>query len=413
MGRSDPGFGQNRILGMKVLLLPFFLAASVHSVAITQTRLNDRHEWILAALKNNVVKDIEANFENTKAAVDFTNKTAAKIIDHFNTKNKETDANVKDNLKKLAQKLSDKFSEVDNAAEKNLENVEIACQENMKNLAAQVKTSLTTMAEEVSAKFKSQKDILTTSASTCAFMKRYGDKGTARGVVSPWDNVPLDSVWVKGEQVTGALDQTTGEFTAPVDGVYQASFTVTLDVDTRDRHTHRYARVPKFFFHTAGVGGQGAHEEAIIVATVGHNEVNNRSDLNYVPAARTLLLNLKKDVKLTVRQNVKKPEVAHLLSFCVHLVQQDVGSMKLNTKVGEPKISIEPEKAQIGNVTALQFEQTEVDHTKTAENPKLPKLTLTPLLSNAKDGILNKKKDNGLYDPRHLMLDINTDYYED
>ena len=163
----------------------------MHSVAITQTRLNDRHEWILAALKNNVVKDIEANFDNTKAAVDFTRESADEIINYFTTKNEETDTNVKDNLEKLATKLSEKFTEVDKAAEKNLKNVEKACQDTLGKLANQVKTSLTTMAADVSAKFKSQKDILTTSASTCAFMKRYGDKGTARGVVSPWDNVPL------------------------------------------------------------------------------------------------------------------------------------------------------------------------------------------------------------------------------
>ena len=149
------------------------------------------------------------------------------------------------------------------------------------------------------------------------------------------------------------------------------------------------------------------------MATVGHNEVNNRSDLNYVPAARTLLLNLKKDVILTVRQNVKRPEVAHLLSFCVHLVQQDVGSMKLNTKVDEPKIAIEPEEVEIDRVDALEFEQTPVDHIAVA--PVLEAKAPKSLLSGTDKGILNKnrQKDNGLYDPRHLMLDINTDYYED
>ena len=150
------------------------------------------------------------------------------------------------------------------------------------------------------------------------------------------------------------------------------------------------------------------------MATVGHNEVNNRSDLNYVPAARTLLLNLKKDVILTVRQNVKRPEVAHLLSFCVHLVQQDVGSMKWKTAVEASGIAIESEKATIEKVLPLKFDRTEVDHTNTVEKPKLAEPTLAPLLSNAKNGILYKKKDsNGMYDPRHLMLDINTDYYED
>lgn len=67
--------------------------------------------------------------------------------------------------------------------------------------------------------------------------------------------------------VANSLDLGSGEFRAPVAGLYQASFSVTLDTDIRHDIHDVNNTVPKFVFHTGGVNKSSVfHRQGLLAS---------------------------------------------------------------------------------------------------------------------------------------------------
>lgn len=153
----------------------------------------------------------------------------------------------------------------------------------------------------------------------------------------------------------------------------------------------------------------------MIVATVGVNEGNPNSNKNFIPAMAGLVVELQVGDRLTVRQNSNRPEAAHNLAFCVHLVHQ-IPPPALTHPPRLPS-SLSLEKPSLASTPlrspAPAFTAGPVAHPAPA--PTIPAPSLPSPRSSGADSVIKAGRGpgaHGYHEARTGIFDLNTDYTE-
>ena len=127
-----------------------------------------------------------------------------------------------------------------------------------------------------------------------------------------------------------------GEFTAPVSGTYEISFTAIIDT-LRDT-TYELAPA-KFVFWQQRDGTAYPLPYTTLTASA----LNGQRGGDKVPASRSVLLDLQKDDRVAVYQVKARAETTYNLTFCAHLIRPKAPTAPWTplTPMAAPELKVE------------------------------------------------------------------------
>merc|ERR1719350_403656 len=272
------------------------------------------HEDIVKITKfvrDSLAKDVQGNREFAKENNNKTEVIAKAIIQHVNELNNMTTNKLEETLRKLQTAIEKNMELIVNQTAENHNALDTRSKNNEENILKETKAHFEALETNITARLAQHEKMLDTHVAICA---QTGQSHIA-GTVKYEDIFPdTPSIIVEGENkiTSEVLDVSRGEFTAPVSGTYEISFTAIIDTlrDTTDE-----LAPAKFVFLQKRDGTEYPLPYTTLTASAG------RRGGDKVPASRSVLLDLQKDDRVAVKQVKARAEISYRLTFCAHLIR--------------------------------------------------------------------------------------------
>merc|ERR1719350_1237057 len=272
------------------------------------------HEDIVKITKfvrDSLAKDVQGNREFAKENNNKTEVIAKAIIQHVNELNNMTTNKLEETLRKLQTAIEKNMELIVNQTAENHNALDTRSKNNEENILKETKAHFEALETNITARLAQHEKMLDTHVAICA---QTGQSHIA-GKVKYEDIFPdTPSIIVEGENkiTSEVLDVSRGEFTAPVSGTYEISFTAIIDTlrDTTDE-----LAPAKFVFLQKRDGTEYPLPYTTLTASAG------RRGGDKVPASRSVLLDLQKDDRVAVKQVKARAEISYRLTFCAHLIR--------------------------------------------------------------------------------------------
>jgi len=297
---------------------------------------NDKnHEDIVKITKfvrDSLALDVRTNREFAEENNNKTEVIAKAIIQHVNELNNMTTNKLEETLRKLQTAIEKNMELIVNQTAENHNALDTRSKNNEENILKETKAHFEALETNITARLAQHEKMLDTHVAICA----QKHQSHISGKIS-YEHTFIESITIGGEPKAPSkvLDVSRGEFTAPVSGTYEISFTAIIDT-LRDT-TYELAPAKFKFAKAQKLGAFNLLDYTTLTASAGQRGGDK------VPASRSVLLDLQKGERVAVYQVKARAETTYRLTFCAHLIRPKAPTAPWTplTPMAAPELKVE------------------------------------------------------------------------
>merc|ERR1719412_591705 len=271
------------------------------------------HEDIVKITKfvrDSLAKDVQGNREFAKENNNKTEVIAKAIIQHVNELNSISTDTFEETLRKLQTAIEKNMKSIVDQTAENHNALETRSKNNEEKILKETEAHFNVLQTKIKARLAQHEKMLGTHVAICA----QKHQSHISGKIS-YEHTFIESITIGGEPKAPSkvLDVSRGEFTAPVSGTYEISFTAIIDT-LRDT-TYELAPAKFMFAKAQKLGAFNLLDYTTLTASAGQRGGDK------VAASRSVLMDLQKDDRVAVYQVKARAETTYNLTFCAHLIR--------------------------------------------------------------------------------------------
>merc|ERR1712203_721593 len=261
-------------------------------------------------VRDSLALDVRTNREFAEENNNKTEVIAKAIIQHVNELNNMTTNKLEETLRKLQTAIEKNMELIVDQTAENHNALETRSKNNEEKILKETEAHFNVLQTKIKARLAQHEKMLGTHVTICA----QKHQSHISGKIS-YEHTFIESITIGGEPraPSKVLDVSRGEFTAPVSGTYEISFTAI--VDTLRDTTYELAPAKFMFAKAQKLGAFNLLDYTTLTASAGQRGGDK------VPASRSVLLDLQKDDRVAVYQVKARAETTYRLTFCAHLIR--------------------------------------------------------------------------------------------
>merc|ERR1719412_43919 len=293
------------------------------------------HEDIVKITKfvrDSLAKDVQGNREFAKENNNKTEVIAKAIIQHVNELNSISTDTFEETLRKLQTAIEKNMKSIVDQTAENHNALETRSKNNEEKILKETEAHFNVLQTKIKARLAQHEKMLGTHVAICA----QKHQSHISGKIS-YEHTFIESITIGGEPKAPSkvLDVSRGEFTAPVSGTYEISFTAIIDT-LRDT-TYELAPAKFMFAKAQKLGAFNLLDYTTLTASAGQRGGDK------VPASRSVLMDLQKGERVAVYQVKARAETTYRLTFCAHLIRPKAPTAPWTplTPMAAPELKVE------------------------------------------------------------------------
>merc|ERR1712226_722282 len=302
MGNSQEPAMETKILLCLVLTFTGSLGQLSPEIGHQMESNDKNHEDIVKItefVRDSLALDVRTNREFAEENNNKTEVIAKAIIQHVNELNNMTTNKLEETLRKLQTAIEKNMELIVDQTAKNHNALDTRSKNNEENILKETKAHFEALETNITARLAQHEKMLDTHVAICAQTGQSHIAGTVK-YEDIFPDTPSIIVERENKTTSEVLDVSRGEFTAPVSGTYEISFTAIIDT-LRDT-TYEVAPA-QFVFWQQRDGTAYPLPYTTLTASAGPRGGDK------VPASRSVLLDLQKDDRVAVKQVKARAEI--------------------------------------------------------------------------------------------------------